>query len=137
MWSNWPSPKSFFMKKCSYNEVLAGIIYKSFQSETNRVILDYSFPRTNPRNNSFEHRNTNQIQKKNLLNIVGQNESMKRIFWKQYGFGNPKLRIRTDSDLIEVWCLCYAVKIREGSWKRPNIWKFRSQIESTNPNLKG
>jgi hypothetical protein len=37
-----------------------------------------------------------------LLNTVGRNEPTKQIFWKQYGFANPKPRIRTDLCLFKV-----------------------------------
>jgi|FrelakmetLWP11LW_1041352.scaffolds.fasta_scaffold17104_1 hypothetical protein len=55
----------------------AGIVHESFQNKTNQVIWDFCFSETNPQNESFEHRRTKRIHETNLLNTVGQNESMK------------------------------------------------------------
>ncbi len=53
-------------------------------------------------NKSLKNRSTNWIHKTNLLNTVGQNKSTKRIFWKQYGFANPKPRIGMDLGFFKV-----------------------------------
>jgi hypothetical protein len=58
----------------------AGIVYKSFRIETNRVILEFFFCKTNPRVESFENRVTNQIRKMNLLKTAPRIEYAKRIF---------------------------------------------------------
>jgi hypothetical protein len=80
----------------------AGFKYESFQNKTNQVIWDFCCHKTNPRNEPFKNRPTNRIQETNLLNTVGRNKSTKQIFWKQYGFANPKPRIRIDSGLFKV-----------------------------------
>ena len=50
--SNWPGGcirlKKLLGQFQSVGGKLAGIIYKSFPSKTNGVILDFSFPETNP-----------------------------------------------------------------------------------------
>jgi hypothetical protein len=94
---------------------LVGFVNGFFQINTNQVILVFLFSKTNPLNESFEHRGMNQIHKANLLNTVGQNESTIQIFWKQYEFANPKPRILTDLGLLKV---VYVVKICEDSWKK-------------------
>ncbi len=83
----------------------AGIVSESFWNETNQVIWDFCFCKTNPWNKSFKNRYTNRIHETNPLNTVGWNKSTKQIFWKQYGFANPKPRIHMDSGLFKV-CLC-------------------------------
>jgi hypothetical protein len=69
--SNWPGGcirlKKLLGQFQSVGGKLAGIIYKSFPSKTNGVILDFFFPETNPRNESFEHRRTKLIHEMNLL----------------------------------------------------------------------
>jgi hypothetical protein len=62
----------------------AGSVHESFPFETNRVIWNFCFHKTNPQNEFFK------------------NESTKRIFWNQYGFANPKPRIRKDSGMFKV-----------------------------------
>ena len=71
----------------------------------------------NPQNESFENCVSKQIHKTNLLNTVGQNESMKRIFWK------PE-----DSD-----GLVYPIvlKIHEDLSDSLNLLEIASQNEST------
>ncbi len=84
---------------------LSGFVNESFRidtNDTNRVIVEFYFPKTNPQNESFEHRRKNRIHETNHLNNLGRNKSMKWIFWKQYGFAKPKPRIRTDSGLFKV-----------------------------------
>ena len=44
----------------------AGFVYKSLRIETNRVIWDFCFHETNPQNESFKNRPTNQIHETNL-----------------------------------------------------------------------
>ena len=113
----------------------AGFVYESFRNKTNRVIWNFFFSQkestkrifqkriheTNPQNESF---------KKGL-----QNESTKRIFWNQYGFANPKPRIRKDSGLFKVR-LCTKdlsgfVRICWICENRSNLLKISLRNEST------
>ncbi len=116
---------------------LAGFVNESFRidtNNTNRVIFEFYFHKPNPRNESFEHCRTNRIHETNHLNNVGWNESMKWIFWKQYGFANPKPRIRTDSGLFKVR-LC-----SKDSWGFGRIHEkgliFGSSGHKSNPKFK-
>ena len=73
----------------------AGFVYESLRIKTNRVIWDFCFHETNPRNESLENRPTKQIHDTNLSKTCLWNESMKRIFkvWIcESGFVSPILK---------------------------------------------
>jgi len=113
----------------------AGFIYESFRNKTNQVIWDFCFHETNPWNESFKNRSTKRIHETNLSKTGLRNESTKQIFWNQYGFVNPKPRIRMDSGLFKV-CLCTKdssglVRIRWICENRSNLLKISLQNEST------
>ena len=93
---------AFFM--LTYLSKDAGFVYESFRNETNRVIWNFFFTKrihetnlskTNPRNESFEHRSTKRIHETNLLNTIQIRES------ESQGFVRIRksivLRIREDS----------------------------------------
>jgi len=69
------------MFKIKSNRIIKdlGFVYESFQNKTNRVIWDFCFHKTYPRNTSFKNRPTKRIHKTNLSKKVyktnPQNES--------------------------------------------------------------
>ncbi len=106
------------------------------QNKTTKLIFQKQAYKTNPQNKSFKKRYTKRIHETNLLKTGLQNKSIKQIFWKQYGFANPKPRICVDFSLFKV-CLCTKdlsgfmriCWIREN---RSNLLKIILQNESTN-----
>jgi len=115
---------------------VAGFVCESIQLNTNQVILEFFFYKTNPKNKSFEHSRTKLIHEKNLLNTVGQNESMKQIFWTGYRFVHLKHRICMDTDLFIVrLCtkdLCGFVRICWIRENRLNLLKISLRYKFTN-----
>ncbi len=76
----------------------AGFVHESFRNETNRVIGNFWSYKTNPRNESFEHRSTKRIHETNLLSTLGGLVSRIRI-------GTPRviinwLRIHVFTNLL-------------------------------------
>jgi hypothetical protein len=100
------------------------------QNESTKQIHETNLSKTGLQNES-----TKQLHKMNLLNTVGQNESTKRIFWKLYGFANPKPRIHMDLGLFKVR-LCtkdssgYVGFVKTGRifWK--SVYESNPRIES-------
>ncbi len=109
---------------------------ESFWSNLNWVILEIFCSKTNPQNESFKHYRSNWIHETNLLNTVGQNQSMKRTFWTGWGFANPKHKICMDSNLFMVrvctkdsWGYLRIRWIHENS---SNLFKISLRFESLN-----
>jgi hypothetical protein len=78
----------------------AGIVHESFRNETNRVIWEFFFHETNPRNESLENRPTKRIHDMKLVKKALRIGSAIRIFKVQIcksGFAITPAWIRKDS----------------------------------------
>jgi hypothetical protein len=81
-----------------------------------QVIWDFWPYKLNPRYKCFEKRSTNWIFK--VWTCKSGFASLPAWICKDLGFANLD---------FQGFILCYRTK---DLWKRPNLWKFRSQIES-------
>jgi hypothetical protein len=131
---------TLFLNRCNWVKTKdVGFVYKSFQNETNRVIWDFCFHETNPQNESFINESTKRIHKTNPQNESFKkglrNESTKWIFWNQYGFANPKPRIRMDLGLFKVrLCTRDSSRFIRICWireNRLNLLKISQRNKST------
>jgi hypothetical protein len=112
----------------------AGIVYKSFRIETNRVIWSFWSYESNPQNKSFEHCWTKRIHETNLLNIVDetipQNHSFKHHTDSRIWI--PRICMDSSCSLY-----VYVLRIRQDLWGFVGFmktgWIFEKLCHKSNP----